>query len=198
MKIELSTILLFIIIGLLIFNGFFNKDNSTEKLLKKQNKELTVRVDSVKKEIKLLSNKLENLKRDTVTIIKNYNTSVTQAIEQDSSNANRIIRYYLDDKKKDITEYSFTPLMNEELANVAFRFLDDDRKIQLYYNCMNRENIYEMKLIEQDKVISLQEEQNENLRLYADAVKPAFYDNFYFGAGVTAAIGLAIIIFVPK
>ena len=199
MKITFERALLIVILCLLIFNGFCNRDGSAEKLLIAQNKQLTVEIDSVKKEIKLLGDKLEKLKQDTVTIIKNYTQNVVEAnnlIREDSSNANRIIRRQLDEAKQAVEKYSAGPLTNEELANVSFRLIDYDKLKLMLNNYKNREGIYEMKLIGKDEIIKLQQQQIKNLEQLVDEVRPAWYNNFYFGATAATLVGLGIMVLV--
>ena len=196
MKLTIERILLLVIIGLLLYS-WFDKDNTGEQLLMNQNKVLEQQIDSVKQKITLLNQQLESVKKDTVTIIKNYFKEIYTAdslIQIDSSNANRIIRYELDERKTPIEKYPTIPLTNYELVQVGYKLIDYNKTKATINNYMEREIIYEMELIEKDKVIELQAKQLNNLQSIIKEIRPAWYDNFVVGAGTAVLVTLGIIV----
>lgn len=196
MKLTIERILLLVIIGLLLYS-WFDKDNTGEQLLMNQNKVLEQQIDSVKQKITLLNQQLESVKKDTVTIIKNYFKEIHTAdslIQIDSSNANRIIRYELGKRENPIEKYPTIPLTNYELVQVGYRLIDYNKTKATINNYMEREIIYEMELIEKDKVIELQAKQLNNLQSIIKEIRPAWYDNFVVGAGTAVLVTLGIIV----
>jgi hypothetical protein len=178
MKLTFERFLLISVVILLVYSLFF-KGNPESGYLMEQNIELQSTIDLVQSNIVLLTKQIEELKKDTVKIIKNYITNVQQAgelIKADSSNANKVIRYELGDQKFPMEEYSSEPLDKRELALVGLKLLESSKNKELLGNYKNREATYEMKLIEQNRIIELQSKQIENLERLVEDTKVSWYE----------------------
>lgn len=62
---------------------------------------------------------------------------------------------------------------------------------------LDKENIYQSIIKDYQNGEELYKQQIENLKLNIEAVKPAFYDNFWFGSAVTAIV-VSTIYFLAK